>query len=178
MKHEGEERMKRLLLTALYLMAVATIVLVAYFMSMNRQIVVANSKSKSQLEAYQRVFLAKIQKYKHLPFTISRERTILRLFEKRADRFKAGVLLKAVRIRSGVSAIYVMNDQGITIASSNYDEPNSFVGVNYGFHPYFKRAMNGQEGSMYALGGRDWWAWLLSLLSYRDQVCDCWCGSG
>jgi len=145
--------MKRLLLTALYFLAVLIIVLATYFMSMHRQIVVAKSDSKGQLEASQRVFLAEIQKYKHLPFVISQERTILRLFEGRADPFKAGVLLKAIRIRSGASVVYVTNDQGLIIASSNYDQPNSFVGMDYGFHPYFKRAMNGQEGSMYAFGG-------------------------
>lgn len=149
----GGKIMKRLILTTLCLMTVAAIVLGTYYISMSRQIQVAKNNSWVQLEACQKIFLSKINKYTHLPFTISQERTILRLFEQRADQGKAGILLKAIQVRSGASAIYIMNSEGNTIAASNYDKQNSFVGKNYGFHPYFERAMSGREGSMYSLGG-------------------------
>jgi len=144
--------MKRLVLVVFCLIAIATMVLATYFFSMHKQINKAWNNSKIQLEAYQSLFLDNINKYRHLPFTVSKNRTILRLFENRADQLKTGILIKAIQVRSGASVVYIMDKQGNTIASSNYDEPNSFVGKNYGFRPYFQRAMEGREGSMYAIG--------------------------
>ena len=38
---------------------------------------------------------------------------------------------------------YLMDSEGYTVASSNRNDPDSFVGENYGFRPYFKQAMEG-----------------------------------
>lgn len=144
--------MKRLALIIFCLITIFTVVLVTYFISMNQQINTAWHNSKIQLETSQSLFLDKINKYKHLPFTVSKNRTILRLFENRADHIKTGILIKAIQVRSGAAVVYIMDKQGNTIASSNYDEPDSFVGKNYKFRPYFQRAVDGREGSMYAIG--------------------------
>jgi C4-dicarboxylate-specific signal transduction histidine kinase len=45
-----------------------------------------------------------------------------------------------------------MDDSGVTIASSNRDDPDSFVGKNYAFRPYFLEAMAGKVGRYFALG--------------------------
>ena len=47
---------------------------------------------------------------------------------------------------------YLMNLSGVTIASSNRNQSDSFVGKNYGFRPYFKQAALGLQGRYYALG--------------------------
>ncbi|MFH2059793.1 MAG: response regulator [Pseudomonadota bacterium] len=52
----------------------------------------------------------------------------------------------------GVDVCYLMDQSGVTIASSNRDTPNSFVGKNYGFRPYFKKAMQGNQSVYMALG--------------------------
>lgn len=54
--------------------------------------------------------------------------------------------------RSGASVIYVMNSDGVTLASSNHDQPTSFIGGNFSFRPYFQEAMAGGLGRFYALG--------------------------
>ncbi len=51
-----------------------------------------------------------------------------------------------------VSVCYLMDDQGLTIASSNRNTEKSFVGKNYGFRPYFKQAIQGQPSVYLALG--------------------------
>jgi PAS domain S-box-containing protein len=45
-----------------------------------------------------------------------------------------------------------MDRSGKTIASSNRNAPDSFMGKNYGFRPYFKQAMNGNTGRYFAVG--------------------------
>jgi PAS domain S-box-containing protein len=47
---------------------------------------------------------------------------------------------------------YLMDRRGFTIASSNRDEPYSFVGENYAFRPYFRRAIRGETAVYMALG--------------------------
>jgi PAS domain S-box-containing protein len=47
---------------------------------------------------------------------------------------------------------YLMDPAGNTIASSNRDDPDSFVGKNFAFRPYFKNAIAGKPSSYLALG--------------------------
>ena len=47
---------------------------------------------------------------------------------------------------------YLMNIKGDTIASSNRNDPDSFVGQNFSFRPYFQMAIMGQAASYLALG--------------------------
>ena len=49
-------------------------------------------------------------------------------------------------------AVYLMSREGVTLASSNWQQSDSFIGSNYGFRPYFQQAANGEEGSYFALG--------------------------
>ena len=47
---------------------------------------------------------------------------------------------------------YLMDPQGNTIASSNRNAPDSFVGKNFVFRPYFQKAIKGQPATYLALG--------------------------
>ena len=47
---------------------------------------------------------------------------------------------------------YLMNEKGTTIASSNRFTIKSFVGKNYAFRPYFKKAISGVPSVYLALG--------------------------
>lgn len=59
------------------------------------------------------------------------------------DRYNAS-------IESSVS--YLMDSHGITIASSNRNASDSFVGKSYQFRPYFIQAIKGTLGQYFALG--------------------------
>ena len=47
---------------------------------------------------------------------------------------------------------YLMDNMGNTVASSNRDDPDSFVGQNFAFRPYFQMAIRGQAATYLALG--------------------------
>ncbi len=47
---------------------------------------------------------------------------------------------------------YLMDSKGNTIASSNRNDPDSFVGQNFSFRPYFQLAIQGHHASYLALG--------------------------
>jgi PAS domain S-box-containing protein len=50
------------------------------------------------------------------------------------------------------SVSYIMDSNGLTIASSNRKDQDSFVGKSYNFRPYFTQAMNGNPGRYFAVG--------------------------
>ena len=54
----------------------------------------------------------------------------------------------------GASDTYVLNNQGLTIAASNFALATSFVGQNYSYRPYFQEAVAGRQGQYFALGVR------------------------
>jgi len=50
------------------------------------------------------------------------------------------------------SVSYLMDADGMTVASSNRNDPDSFLGKSYRFRPYFQKAANGQPCRYFALG--------------------------
>lgn len=50
------------------------------------------------------------------------------------------------------SICYLMDSNGLTIASSNRHYPDSFVGKSYASRPYFTQAIEGSSGRYWALG--------------------------
>jgi C4-dicarboxylate-specific signal transduction histidine kinase len=61
-------------------------------------------------------------------------------------------LLDRCRENLDASVCYVMDGKGETVASSNRNDPESFVGKNYAYRPYFKRALSGEAGQYFAAG--------------------------
>jgi two-component system C4-dicarboxylate transport sensor histidine kinase DctB len=60
--------------------------------------------------------------------------------------------LKKINTVVQSSDIYIMRPDGLTIAASNFDSPNSFIGNNFSYRPYFKDAFAGHRGRYFALG--------------------------
>lgn len=69
-----------------------------------------------------------------------------------ANRDIANRYLARIGQMSGAAQLFLMGADGNTIAASNYDTPQSLVGRNYSFRPYFKAAMKGEHGRFYAIG--------------------------
>lgn len=59
-----------------------------------------------------------------------------------------------VRYNTSVDATvsYLMDSKGMTVVSSNRNDPSSFVGHSYAFRPYFREALLGNTFSYLALG--------------------------
>ena len=52
----------------------------------------------------------------------------------------------------GADVVWVTNENGDCVASSNADRPESFVGTNYADRDYFRIARTGKPGRQYAMG--------------------------
>ena len=77
------------------------------------------------------------------PALISRKDEDIANANSALDRYNSG-------LDSSVS--YLIDSNGVTIASSNRNDRDSFVGKSYQFRPYFIQAMNGAPGRYFALG--------------------------
>lgn len=60
--------------------------------------------------------------------------------------------LESLVFGTKASVLYVINRNGIAIASSNWRDPLSFVGNDYTFRDYFRRAMEDGTAEHFALG--------------------------
>lgn len=71
------------------------------------------------------------------------------------DRGQRDVLnrrLAALARQTHAAAIYLMDARGQTLAASNWDRPDSFIGSNYGFRDYFNGALKDGTRTEFALG--------------------------
>ena len=60
--------------------------------------------------------------------------------------------LEQINSLAETSDIYLLDAKGLTIASSNWRGPISFIGEDLSFRPYFKQAAEGHPGRYFALG--------------------------
>jgi PAS domain S-box-containing protein len=73
-------------------------------------------------------------------------------FNRPAEIDKANIMLDQFVTTLDADVCYLMDQKGLTIASSNRDDPDSFVGQNFAFRPYFRQALEGRRGTYLALG--------------------------
>ncbi|MFO7765635.1 MAG: ATP-binding protein [Pelovirga sp.] len=93
-----------------------------------------------------------LEHYAYLPYVLSTNQQVIKLLQGEQHAAEVNILLEELDDEAGSEALYVMNDLGTTLASSNWREPLSFVGHNYGFRPYFAKAKGGARGSYFAIG--------------------------
>ncbi len=89
--------------------------------------------------------------YGYLPFTVAQHPKILAALLS-SKQSEANQYLQDVNRRAGSDALYLVNGEGKTVAASNWDTAQSFVGQDYSNRPYFTDAMNGHSGRFYGVG--------------------------
>ncbi|WP_241229124.1 sensor histidine kinase, partial [Pseudomonas syringae] len=64
----------------------------------------------------------------------------------------ANRLLSEITRQTGADVMYLMDANGLTLAASNSDHKDSFIGRNFSFRPYFIDARAGRTGRFFGLG--------------------------
>jgi diguanylate cyclase (GGDEF)-like protein/PAS domain S-box-containing protein len=77
------------------------------------------------------------------PALISKRNQDIEYADSALDRYNSAI---------NASVSYLMDADGMTVASSNRKDPDSFVGKSYRFRPYFQEAAKCQPGRYFALG--------------------------
>lgn len=108
-----------------------------------------------QLNIYVNYLQAQLEKYEFLPELLSTNARLVELLKRPGDRERINALnryLETINNITSASDTYLMDQEGLTIAASNWQSEKPFVGRNFSYRPYFKQAMQGQLGRYYALG--------------------------
>lgn len=96
-----------------------------------------------------------LEKFETLPFTLAYHPDVPLALARHGDGElirRLNLTLQSIQRQAKVSAIYLMDREGTTLASSNWDQPLSFVDRNFAFRPYFKEAIAGRAGRFYGIG--------------------------
>ncbi len=94
-------------------------------------------------------------KYSYLPFTAGLHPDVLAALARPNDmaaKQRANLYIEQVNRQAGSDALYLSDMQGLTLAASNWDTPQSFVGQSYANRPYFIDARSGRNGLFYGVG--------------------------
>jgi two-component system sensor histidine kinase DctS len=119
-------------------------------------------ETRAQLDALRRSaemqmlgLRAAANRFEYLPYAIAQHQDVLAVLAAPRDaalRDRANRFLEGVAQRAALSALYVMDDRGSTLAASNWAALTSFVGQSYRDRPYFTEARNGRTGTFYGVG--------------------------
>ena len=96
-----------------------------------------------------------VARYNHIPFVTAQHPDVRALLQSPHDPVlvqRVNHYLQETSERVGSNALYLMDAQGRTLAASNWQQSDTFVGQSYAFRPYFKDAMAGRDGFFYAIG--------------------------
>ncbi len=110
-------------------------------------------QNRQTLDLYVANLLGTLHRYEVLPQILGdlpALRTVLDAPNVSSHQINANLLLKDVAAQAGVEVMYLMDTTGKTLAASNWDKQDSFVGRNFSFRPYFSEAMAGRLGGFSA----------------------------
>ena len=96
-----------------------------------------------------------VNRFAHVPSTIQlnpRVRALLRQPDNVALRQTVNEYLEQFNTSIGSIAIFVMSKDGVTLSASNWNRPDSFVGEDLSFRPYYQLARLGIPARYYAIG--------------------------
>ncbi|MBK1838640.1 sensor histidine kinase [Azospirillum sp. YIM B02556] len=108
---------------------------------------------RHRLDLYAESLEREIDKYAYFPATLGLERDVLDLVAGRAPlAWGLNRYLERLNERAGTLSIYVLNRQGRVLAASNWNRPDSFIGEDLSYRPYFIEAAAGRQGRFFGVG--------------------------
>ena len=139
-------------LVAFAIFAIAA--LVAGSVAADRAIAGLVDQAKTGLPLATATLSGEIEKQRLIPLTLAHDPDVIALLESYAPNAEANLdrKLKDIAEDAGSTVIYVIGADGRTLATSNFNEPDSFAGVKFPFRHYFRDAMSNGVGMQYAQG--------------------------
>src|SRR5690606_15661258 len=112
-------------------------------------------EGRAQLELYRQNLHTLVERFRSLPALLVEDTALHRLLrdpDNPALRQALNERLARLNQAAGSSVLYLLDRDGLTLASSNWNEPSSFVGHDYAFRPYFHSALREGSGRYFAVG--------------------------
>ena len=112
-------------------------------------------QNRQTLDLYVANLLGTLHRYEVLPQILGELpalRAVLANPEDPRAQARANELLNDISTQTGAVVMYLLDTHGDTLATSNWDKNDSFIGRNFAFRPYFSEAMEGKLGRFFGLG--------------------------
>jgi two-component system C4-dicarboxylate transport sensor histidine kinase DctB len=96
-----------------------------------------------------------LDRYEALPALLARNENVRRVLGAPSDTARIAAMnawLAETNALIESSDLYLIDLSGTTIAASNHEREDSFVGQNFAYRPYFTEARDGRSGRFFALG--------------------------
>lgn len=102
----------------------------------------------------QALLASEIARFRLLPRALADDQDLVTATSRKSPRTLEALnrKLETLGREFGTSAIYVIDRNGVTFGASNWRKPESFIGRNYQFRPYFADALRHGNGQQFALG--------------------------
>jgi two-component system C4-dicarboxylate transport sensor histidine kinase DctB len=111
--------------------------------------------AERRLDAFSSALFAPMEKYSYLPKVVATHPLAVDALLHKADRNRqerTNAFLEQLSAIAKTTIIYIMDNDGLTVASSNWQEQGSFIGSNFAFRPYFQDAVKKGSGRFYGMG--------------------------
>lgn len=136
--------------------AIATAILISTYVAAGR---LGHERLRQEgshrLELYSAALKSELAKYEYLPDLLNLERDIISLLRNPTDPAlvrAANERLEGINRASHTAVLYILDDKGTALASSDWNEEANVVGADMSFRPYFQDAMQRGRGRFYAIG--------------------------
>lgn len=142
-------------LIALAVIAAGMLIWAVYLTAQKRAADDVHATAERQLRMIAVDLESLLERYETLPFTLSFHPDVIKALQHPDSSPTLSALnatLEAIQRQAKVSAIYLMDREGHTLAASNWNQPLTFIGRNFAFRPYFQNAFAGDSGHFYGIG--------------------------
>src|ERR1039458_4902885 len=132
-----------------------TVTYLIYFWSLKSGIDSLNESGKKRLEVYVSSLENVLDKYDYLPKTLELNKDVFMLLQNPHDKKLVTTVnqyLEQINEQAKSNVIYVIGLDGVAVASSNWNQPSSFVGTNLSYRPYVQDALHHIPGRFYGIG--------------------------
>ncbi|NML18753.1 ATP-binding protein [Azohydromonas caseinilytica] len=114
------------------------------------------AQASHRLDLFAMVVQGVIKRLEHVPATVQLNQDILALLREPGNARRvdtANTYLRRLNAHLGSISVFVLDERGIVLASSNAGEgDDSLVGEDLSFRPYFLEALSGRVGRHFAIG--------------------------
>jgi diguanylate cyclase (GGDEF)-like protein len=146
---------KRVRSAVLFIAAVMAAGALAFYLSSHHGMEHIHEDAERRLDSFSTALFAPTDKYSYLPSMVANHPDIIDTLQSKGDsarQLKANHLLERFNGTAKTDTIYIIDDRGLTIAASNWQQRQSFVGKDFSFRPYFVDAMRNGTGQFYGMG--------------------------
>ncbi|ACS38938.1 sensor histidine kinase [Methylorubrum extorquens] len=111
--------------------------------------------ARQRAEIYAQSLEGAIERFGFLPAAAAldpRVQSLLAAPDDPAQVATVNAYLQRLSREAGAGVVYLLIPSGLTIAASNWDTPQTYVGQDFSYRPYFTEARGGRTGRFYAIG--------------------------